>query len=290
MVLKSTQDLSLKKEYNITVENVSLRLLINKYKTLRNKDFFLLTPHTHLYTELFVCFSGEISIHTESGIVTLTEGDAVIIPADIPHYNIDFFSPVNWYSIGFFITKKANANSSDLFKILNSITKTKQPTIFKNATEICQWVAQVTNSLYNADDLLTALEFITLLTKLALTKVDKIKKNEVPETRMPDIYRMSWFEDFIANRFYEPLTTSKVAAMLHISTRHLSRIIKERYGMTFHELLIEERLKYAAKLLLSTDDSVNAIIKQVGYSKNSSFYKDFAAQYGMTPTQYRNNF
>ena len=107
---------------------------------------------------------------------------------------------------------------------------------------------------------------------------------------MPDIYRMSWFEDFIANRFYEPLTTSKLANALNISTRQLSRIIKSRFNMTFHEVLTEKRLEYATDRLVTTNRSVASILQEVGYTKSSLFYRDFSKKYNMTPTEYRYKF
>ena len=152
---------------------------------------------------------------------------------------------------------------------------------------IAKRVAALHPTKYTADDCLPAIEIVCILSTLATIGSVNSAEKTAPQSRMPDIYRMAWLEDLIANCYYEPLTTSSLANMLHISTRHLSRIIKEQYGMTFHEILTKKRLDTAAALLTTTDDSVNTILKKVGYSNSSSFYKDFAAKFGVTPSEYR---
>lgn len=281
-------DLSGKREYTASVENVSIRLLINDlYKSISGNPLSTLNiQHIHLYTELFVCTSGEINIETDSQSITLKRGDAAIIPAKMPHQKLDRQLIEGWRSIGFFITKKNSAEYSNLHKKLKPLCLSKEPILFHDIPEICERIDALHKTIYKENDCLPAIELTCVLSKLA-TIATKDNTKDVPKTRMPDIYRIAWFEDLIANCYYEPLTTGKVATMLHISTRHLSRIIKEQYGTTFHKFLIKKRLDIASKLLITTNNSVNSILRKTGYSKSSSFYKDFSERFGVTPTEYR---
>jgi len=63
--------------------------------------------------------------------------------------------------------------------------------------------------------------------------------------------------------------------------------------MSFDELLPagrehgEARVAHAARLLLGTDRSVEAIGEQTGFTDGSHFHRAFLKHYGCTPTEFR---
>lgn len=68
---------------------------------------------------------------------------------------------------------------------------------------------------------------------------------------------------------------------------YASRLLKQRTGRTFTQLLTGYRLQRAAELLSSSDMSVEDIAAEVGYQVASALYKQFGAHFGMTPAEYR---
>ena len=290
VVVKVKKGLANKKEYSVSVEDVSLTLLVNERKNGPVSDFFQDVFHSHLYNELFVCINDEINIKTNNGIIQILKNDAVLIPSNIPHYNISKGSVENWYSLGFSIAKKTQKNSAEVYAKLETLFSDSEPKIFKNVPEICKKVAEINNTPYKTNDYLPALELVSILSKLNTAKSQNKTENANPQMRTQDIYRMAYFEDILQNRFYDPLTTSKLAETLNISPRQLSRIIKATYGKTFHEILTEKRLEYATDRLVTTNHSVTSILCEVGYARSSLFYKDFAEKFNMTPTEYRKKY
>ncbi len=274
-----------KKEYTLSIENIFVNLLTNMpaYKIPTRRSYI---NHTHTYNELFVCRSGQLCIETEEETITLYKGDAVIIPASSPHHKI-YGENEEWHSVGFSVVKKSVACRNDLYNRLKPLCEDDKITLFKNVPEICKKVAELHEVLPEAIGYLPAVELVSVLSRLAIIKPETSRNVSVSQIHTPDVYRMAWLEDLIHGRFNQPLTISKVAAMLNISSRQLSRIVKERYDKTFHQVLTEVRLNVAAKLLCTTDYSVSKILKDVGYTKNSLFYRDFGAQFSMTPTEYR---
>jgi AraC-like DNA-binding protein/mannose-6-phosphate isomerase-like protein (cupin superfamily) len=278
-----------KNEYNISVEDISATILINKRRNSPLPEFFGETHHSHLYNELFVCLSNEINIQVEDNVIHLCKDDAAIIPANIPHYIIDEEPIENWLSIGFSVVKTSKVRSN-LYKKLMPLLLDNQPKVFIYVPEICKRITELHTIPFEANDYFPALEIVSILSKLSLSKPQsKITDNQA-QTRVQDIYRMAYFEDIIQNRFFEPLTISKLANALNLSTRQLSRIIKARFNMTFHEVLTEKRLEYAIDRLITSNHSVTSILREVGYTKSSLFYRDFSKKYNMTPTEYRNKF
>lgn len=71
------------------------------------------------------------------------------------------------------------------------------------------------------------------------------------------------------------------------STGYAGRYIKKVFGKGFSQLLAEERLKLARKLLSYTDMPVETVATETGYTNTSGFYKLFCNTYGMTPADFR---
>ena len=86
---------------------------------------------------------------------------------------------------------------------------------------------------------------------------------------------------------YADATLDALAKTLGYSKSYTIRWLKKNIGTSFSDLLMEYRCRAAAELLLGTDLAVSDIIDRVGYKNESFFRKIFAAQYGMSPLQYR---
>ncbi len=83
------------------------------------------------------------------------------------------------------------------------------------------------------------------------------------------------------------VTLSGLASAFYVSEGYLSRYFKRETGETFSRMLLDMRMKRAARLLVSTECSMAKIIELTGYTDQSIFYRNFKAAYGMTPSVYR---
>lgn len=68
-----------------------------------------------------------------------------------------------------------------------------------------------------------------------------------------------------------------------------SRFFHANLGVTFRQYLIEQRVKQAARYLVSTDWSVAHIGAEVGFSSLSNFNAKFKSILRVTPREYRTN-
>ncbi len=83
------------------------------------------------------------------------------------------------------------------------------------------------------------------------------------------------------------MTLEHIAESFYISKSHLSRLFKQLTGESFSDYLRRVRLAGACSLLVSTDMTVEEIIKKCGMRDATSFYKVFGEYTGMTPNRYR---
>lgn len=75
-----------------------------------------------------------------------------------------------------------------------------------------------------------------------------------------------------------------------LKTKTVSRLIKQYHHCSFIELINQERLKEAERLLTHTHDLTAQRVGQVsGFASSSSFYRLFKNAYGVSPAHYRKN-
>ena len=86
---------------------------------------------------------------------------------------------------------------------------------------------------------------------------------------------------------YRDGSLTEIAGRLHYELPSLSRLIRQKTGKNYTELLQEKRLSQAAWLLRNTDKHVDEIANAVGYENLSYFHRLFAARYGLSPKKYR---
>lgn len=83
------------------------------------------------------------------------------------------------------------------------------------------------------------------------------------------------------------ISRDEVARELGTNRTYLTRDIKKFTGLTFNEYITELRIKYAAKLLTSTNDKLDTVSSIAGFRSRSTFYRAFSAKLGCTPFEYR---
>lgn len=93
--------------------------------------------------------------------------------------------------------------------------------------------------------------------------------------------------DIIQREYQTELTLKEVSERLYLNTVYLGQIIKKETGATFAELLNRKRIKMAQQLLVTSDDGIEDICFQVGYTNIGYFYKIFKRFCGESPKSYR---
>ena len=94
---------------------------------------------------------------------------------------------------------------------------------------------------------------------------------------------MNYIRENIAN----DLTRDEVARHAGISPSHFSRLLKERTGRSFTDLLRQCRVDLACELLRDPDLSLAEIAPACGFCDQSYFTRVFKETKGVTPGQFR---
>ena len=83
------------------------------------------------------------------------------------------------------------------------------------------------------------------------------------------------------------LSLKSLAFQLGFSPSYLSVLIKKELGLPFQDYLIQERMKKAKLLLLTTDLKIYEIAEQVGFEDMNYFSQRFKQVVGLTPRQFK---
>jgi AraC-like DNA-binding protein len=75
--------------------------------------------------------------------------------------------------------------------------------------------------------------------------------------------------------------------MVFLNEQKLKAGFKKHYHMSIGEYTIHVRMTVSANLLSTTDLSIEAVLKQLGYDSSSHFSKMFKKIYGKTPLLFR---
>ncbi|WP_295729646.1 hybrid sensor histidine kinase/response regulator transcription factor [uncultured Muribaculum sp.] len=94
---------------------------------------------------------------------------------------------------------------------------------------------------------------------------------------------------FIDDNIDNPdLSPEMIAHHMRFSNRNLYRKFKEMGLASPNDFIKEHRLDFAARLLCTTNLTIQEIIYRSGFSNRSHFYKEFFKRFESTPKEYRN--
>lgn len=128
----------------------------------------------------------------------------------------------------------------------------------------------------------------TLFTQFILDLMDAMEQNighNLVSERTTELFVA--FMHLITEHFIEHHDLRFYADKLHITTIHLSRIVRQLTGRTVADYINQMLLMEAAWLLQSTDLTIADIAERLHFSDQSSFGRFFTRLKGVSPKAYR---
>lgn len=126
---------------------------------------------------------------------------------------------------------------------------------------------------------------LSAMFKLMLLKIiETADENALPARMVEEL------DNYIRENVSDEISNTEIGAIFGYHPFYVSRMLKERKGMTLRQYIIAYRLKCAKRLLELSDKSAQDIAEECGFTDASYFAKTFKATFGMTPKEYRNSF
>lgn len=260
-------------------------------------DRFTCSPeHRHNYIEIMYVCQGSVTHCIEGKEVTMQSGDLLLMNQYVKHsvkttggddIAINFIALPEFFEIPL---KMLHGNNILADFLVNTLCLRHQKSDYllyhlggkleiENLME--NMIISMLNEEKNSDSLnqySMGLVFLYLM-----NYVDRLTTNTLKNTNNIIIQSVL---DYI-DKHYKTAKLEKIAEDFHRSLPALSKMIKQKTGFTFQELLQEKRFEKAASYLTETNLSIEEIVVAVGYENQSYFYRKYREKYGMTPRDYR---
>ena len=177
-------------------------------------------------------------------------------------------------------------DSVQFFDIKNMLESARGGSLFDICSDssVNNYLSKIENNyeIFQLINLLSLLDYLSKMNNCCLTESHF---NVADCQRKENKVRVAL--TYIAENFTQPLTATMVAKQLHMADSTFSRFFHANLGVTFRQYLIEQRIRQAARYLVTTDWNIAQIGAEVGFSSLSNFNAKFKNMLRVTPREYR---
>lgn len=233
--------------------------------------------HWHEFYEIEYVVSGHASEIINGSEYEVAPGFAVLItPADLHSYqNVRKEDSLTIYNVKF----SPYLLPPELQKMLNGISEPLCGICPEIGPIFGKLLTEYNNRSFGREQfIISAITQICILLFRCCEQVSRSTND--PEHKMVM---------YIREHYLEPISAKSVAECFHLSPNYFSEFFKKHTGIGFSAYVKKLRLKFAAKLLLTSDMTVNEVAVRSGFNSMTYFFNSFKSAYGMPPEQFRNN-
>jgi AraC family transcriptional regulator len=123
---------------------------------------------------------------------------------------------------------------------------------------------------------------------LSLAVLAELTRVAVPATQ--DGATPPWLTavlDLLDRRYLSPVRLAELAARVDMHPRHISRVFRQRLGVTLSDYVRRRRIDWASDRLVSTELPLSRIAMEAGFTDQAHFARLFKRATGLTPRAFR---
>jgi len=233
---------------------------------------------------LQICHRGRI-IGTQGGArVDVEPGDALMIRSDLAG-TTEFMSATRMHGIFVDAERVWPLLKTRMPDRVALIRSDQRPAL----KLLAAWLQALSRAEISLDKTLESIISAHIIDLVVLILDARDDAREEAEARTGKSARLHAILDQIASRSHEAISAEEIGSNLGISERYV-RLLLEETGSTFSELVLEQRLLNAVRLLADprlASRRIADIALQVGFNDISYFNRCFRTRFGDTPSAAR---
>ena len=258
----------------------------------RYTDFPL---HRHNYVEMMIVLSGSITHRIDGEPFTLSTGEVLIMNKHVSHsversgkddigVNIimsdRFIYGVTSELAGTLFSSLIKENAKENGSPIYLAFRTGGRKYLENAIENLLFELTV-----RGEDVGVMSGTVSLLLRYLSLENDELLIRGNVKTDKDDARRLDVLSYVKSN--YRTASLTELSEKLYLTVPYLSKVIKDSFGKSFKELVVDERMERARTSIEETTLPIGDIIRSVGYENESYFHREFKKRYGTTPLTIR---
>lgn len=112
-------------------------------------------------------------------------------------------------------------------------------------------------------------------------------QSPLPRRKSKSLDRLKDILKYVETNYHEKITIADAAGICGFSESHFMKFFKSNMAVSFTDYLNDYRLTMAARLLISSSDSIVNIAAETGFDNLSYFNRIFKRKYHCTPSVFR---
>jgi len=170
--------------------------------------------------------------------------------------------------------------------LLSSLASQEKEICLKAGCDICMAFP------FNVDTFLSSIDRLIgkkgLITEYYNSPDSSFVLEEGKTMHKEDLVFLRKIVEIIDTNMADPnLTAPVIAEKMRVGVRVLYRKIENLTDKSLRTIIIESRMRYAAKLIASTNLNIDEIMLRTGHQNPGTFYRNFKNYHGMTTKEYR---
>ena len=239
--------------------------------------------HSHSDSfEVFYVKFGECTIEVDSVSYQLYMNDILIVSPNISHCMRSVSENAVVSCCPF--TLKENEKKADFLNKVSPCLKISASPLLASIWNYIGINGKGSQHFNQREILIRKLIFAEIIT-LIIEKSEVAAKYEAKKIKS----YLDMIDSFFSNPDNYSLRAQDLADSMHISVRHLNRLLMKYLGDSFGNIMHTRRITLAKWMLRNTKTPIDQIYDKVGYTSKSVFFKVFKQQLGVTPKQYRDS-
>lgn len=249
--------------------------------------------HAHSFLEVCYAYEGAGEYRIADSVLQVGQGDLFIATPGLSHEIISSRSnPLGIVFWAFTLVRQpdvapacADATVDELLEALPNTRRFARRTSEVMQPTLALMVEEMSRASPGYTQAIAGLVTKVLL-EVARTFTDGVAAEApAPERGAKSVVRTA--VRYLKDNFARPIEVRDVAAQVHLSERHLSRIFVREAGMSIVDYLTQLRLDQASQLLVEHNLPIKQIARMVGYPDPHYFTTLFGRKMGMTPALFR---
>ena len=253
---------------------------------------YMAENHWHDDIELIYMISGHMLYNVNGKIITMQEGEGILVNAKQLHYGFNEDKTDCTYICILFhpmiVCNIKNFEPTFIDPVLNSHI----PYIHLSPTvawqkNILQYIQEINAQKDKLSSPLNSCGFIYLLWNEIFTNIESLDKEGTRKDSDARLTTLKTMITYIHEHYTEKLSLSDIANAGFISKRTCGNLFLQYLHQSPMEFLIEYRLRRSIDLLKVSHLTILDISLAIGFSGASFYTETFKKHFGITPTEYR---
>ncbi|MCR5815802.1 MAG: AraC family transcriptional regulator [Ruminococcus sp.] len=228
------------------------------------------------YPQILYCTKGRGVIKAEGRVSEIGAGNAIIIPANLPH---EYYPTDNEWDIHWVVPAGSACDELLVYLKLDSLC------IFElTDTALLEHFFSMMHRSLRDDRISGNFRASGYLYNFL---IELSRQKNFKSRVMTSNHAILSAVDYIDNNYTQPITMDELCQAAGLSKQQLCRLFKRYLHSRPMEYAAKRRIQAAKELLLSTELSIEDIAERVGFCSGSYFSKLFCRYEGMTPSHFR---